>query len=146
MRYKYLEVHHIMKPLLVTLTTLSILFARACAPADPTPPCDAAGYDAAEAPIDHRPTLRVYVSETWPPKTTFYVRQAFENLDMRVVEVDSANHADVSIWPVEPHTPNCDSGSGYYTATIYVDWECFWADDLTAKVRELLLHFRALAH
>lgn len=146
MRYKYLEVHHIMKPLLVTLTTLSILFALACAPADPTPPCDAAGYDAAEAPIDHRPTLRVYVSETWPPKITFYVRQAFEGLDVRIVEVDSARLADVSVWPVEPHATDCDFGSGYYTATIYVDWECFWADDLTAKVRELLLHFRALAH
>lgn len=143
MRYKYMEAHHVMKHIFATLTTFSILFALACAPVDPPSPCDAASYDAAET--DTRPTLRVYVSETWPPKTTFYVRQAFENLDMRVVEVDSANHADVSVWPVEPHTTNCDSGAGYYTATVYVDWECFWADDLTAKVRELLLHFRPLA-
>lgn len=131
-----------MKPLLATLTTLSILFAVACAPVDPSPPCDAAGYDAAEA---DRPVLRVYISDTWPPKITFYVRQAFETLDVRVVEVDSAALADVSIWPVDPHATDCAYGSGYYTATIYVDWDCFWADDLTAKVRELLLHFRPLA-
>lgn len=143
MRYKYMEAHHVMKPILAALATFSILFSLACAPVDPPPPCDAAGYDAAE--VDPRPTLRVYVSETWPPKITFYVRQAFEGLNVRVVEVDSAQLADVSVWPVEPHATDCDFGSGYYTATIYVDWECFWADDLTAKVRELLLHFRPLA-
>lgn len=133
-----------MKPIFATLATFSILFALACAPVDPPPPCDAAGYDAAE--VDARPTLRIYVSETWPPKITFYVREAFEGLDVRVVEVDSANIADVSIWPVEHHVTDCTYGAGYYTATIYVDWECFWADDLTAKVRELLAHFTPLAH
>lgn len=136
-----------MKPLLATLTTLSILFALACAPVDAPPPCDAAGYDAVDASptADERPVLKVYVSSTWPPKITFYVRQAFETLDVRVVEVDSASLADVSIWPVEHHVTDCQYGAGYYTATIYVDWDCFWADDLTAKVRELLLHFRPLA-
>jgi hypothetical protein len=144
MRYKYMEAHHVMKPILATLATFSILFALACAPVDPPLPCDAAGYDAAE--VDRRPTLRVYVSETWPPKITFYVREAFEGLDVRVIEVDSANIADVSIWPVEHHVTDCTYGAGYYTATIYVDWECYWADDLTAKVRELLAHFTPLAH
>ncbi len=144
MRYKYMEAHHVMKPILATLATFSILFALACAPVDPPPPCDAAGYDAAE--VDSRPTLRVYVSETWPPKITFYVREAFAGLDVRVIEVGSANIADVSIWPVEHHVTDCTYGAGYYTATIYVDWECFWADDLTAKVRELLAHFTPLAH
>jgi hypothetical protein len=133
-----------MKPIFATLATFSILFALACAPVDPPPPCDAAGYDAAE--VDARPTLRIYVSETWPPKITFYVREAFEGLDVRVVEVDSASIADVSIWPVEHHVTDCTYGAGYYTATLYVDWECFWADDLTAKVRELLAHFTPLAH
>jgi hypothetical protein len=133
-----------MKPIFATPATFSILFALACAPVDPPPPCDAAGYDAAE--VDARPTLRIYVSETWPPKITFYVREAFEGLDVRVVEVDSASIADVSIWPVEHHVTDCTYGAGYYTATLYVDWECFWADDLTAKVRELLAHFTPLAH
>ena len=133
-----------MKPIFATLATFSILFALACAPVAPPPPCDAAGYDAAE--VDARPTLRVYVSETWPPKITFYVREAFEGLDVRVVEVDSASIADVSIWPVEHHVTDCTYGAGYYTATLYVDRECYWADDLTAKVRELLAHFTPLAH
>ena len=143
MWYKYMEVHHVMKPLLATITTLSILFALACAPAAPPPPCDAAGYNAAE--VDARPTLRVYVSETWPPKLALYVREAFEGLDVRVIEVGSANIADVSIWPIEPHVTDCAQGAGYYTATIYVDWLCHWAADLTVKVRELLAHFTPLA-
>lgn len=105
---------------------LSVLISLvACAP--DAPPCPT------------HEDLRVYVSDTWDPKTTFYVRRAF---GADVIEVANQEDADVTIWPVEPHAENCSHGAGSFTGTVYVDTECFWGDELTAKVRELLASYR----
>lgn len=133
-----------MKHTLATIAVLSTLFALACAPVDTPPTCDAAGYDAAEtdAPADAGPAVRVYVAESWPSKYAFYIREGLRNLEgITAVEVDTFEAADVGIYPTLPHAEDCRYGTGTYTRTIYLDWDCYERPtDMTDEVHYQLWH------
>lgn len=125
-----------------TLIVLALIaLCSACGPTPEPLPCDAAFYDA-----DPRPRLRVHVDERWPAKYAFYVRQAFVDLPVQIVEVD-AGLADVVISPVEPHVTDCTYGSGAYVQSIYVDALCHeWdVEGITRDVARLLRRFVPLA-